>query len=386
MARSRKSSKTLRRLRWTALVFLAAVLLLALALRLRYGGGEPYPDLSTEPRLPASALEVVAQLERPPGNLAVSADGRLFFDIHPESHPSPPTVLEWVDGEAVPFPNAEFQESFTTVLGMVFDQQGRLWSLDTGFHGFDHVRLLAFAPDSGAVVYDHVFAPKIAPRGSFFNDFQVSSDGRHVFIADVSFFAKSPALVVHDTVSGTSRRVLEEHPSVTAQNWMIHHPLKKMSFLGGLIALKPGVDGIALSEDGEWIVYGAMTHEGLFRVPVTALTDVGLSPEELASRVERIGTKPMSDGLSMDVAGNVYITDVEHRGIARMSPDGELETLIRDDRVRWADGLSFGPDGWLYFTDSAIPDIMLRTRSHIEKSGPYYIYRFRPGVEGVPGR
>lgn len=374
-----------RRLRWTALVLLAAVLLVLLALRLRYGGGEPYPDLSTEPLLPASALEVVAELDRPPGNLAVSADGRLFFDIHPESRPEPPAVLEWADGEAKPFPDAELQKNFTTVLGMVIDEQGRLWTLDTGFYGFDAVRLLAFAP-SGGVVYDHVFEPDVAPRGSFLNDLQVSRDGGTVFIADVSFFRQQPALVVHNLLTGTSRRVLERHPSVTAQDWIIDTPLRRMTFFGGLIALKPGVDGIALSADGEWLVYGAMTHDGLFRVPVAALENVALSPAELAARVERIGTKPLSDGLSMDVEGNVYITDVEHQGIARMHPDGSLETLIRDPRVRWADGLSYGPDGWLYFTDSAIPDLMLRSRDHIEASAPYHIFRFRPGVEGVPGR
>jgi len=54
--------------------------------------------------------------------------------------------------------------------------------------------------------------------------------------------------------------------------------------------------------------------------------------------------------------------------------------------VRWADGLSYGPDAWLYFTDSAIPDLTLRSKGHIEDSAPYYIFRFRPGVEGVPGR
>jgi len=381
-----RGSKTARRLRRTALVLLAVVLLLALALRLRYGGGQPYPDLTTEPLFPSSALEVVAELDRPPGNLAVSAEGRLFFDIHPESRPRAPKVLEWVGGEPVPFPSADFQEGFTAVLGMVVDEQGRLWTLDTGLHGLRDVRLLAFALDSGAAVYDHVFSADIAPRGSFFNDLQVSADGRYVLIADVSFFARRPALVVHDTVEGVSHRVLEGHPSVTAQDWIIDHPLKKMTFLGGLVALKPGVDGIALSADGEWITYGAMTHDGLFRVPVAALIDPSLSPGELASRVERIGTKPLSDGLSMDVEGDVYITDVEHRGIARMGPDGELETLIRDPRVRWADGLSFGPDGWLYFTDSAIPDLTLRSKAHIEESGPYYIFRFQPGVRGVPGR
>ena len=70
----------------------------------------------------------------------------------------------------------------------------------------------------------------------------------------------------------------------------------------------------------------------------------------------------------------------------RVGPNRTLETLIRTPRIRWADALSFGPDGWLYIADSAIPDQVLRSKRHIREAGPYFIYRFRPGVEGVPGQ
>ena len=36
------------------------------------------------PMLPESALEIVAELPLPPGNLAVSSKGRVFFNFHPE--------------------------------------------------------------------------------------------------------------------------------------------------------------------------------------------------------------------------------------------------------------------------------------------------------------
>ena len=70
----------------------------------------------------------------------------------------------------------------------------------------------------------------------------------------------------------------------------------------------------------------------------------------------------------------------------RVGADRPLETLIRSSRVRWADALSFGPDGWLYLADSAIPDMMLRSRAHIRDAAPYFVFRFRPGAEGVPGQ
>ena len=59
---------------------------------------------------------------------------------------------------------------------------------------------------------------------------------------------------------------------------------------------------------------------------------------------------------------------------------------LESDEVRWPDALSFGPDGWLYLADSALPDLILQSREHIEAAGPYRIYRFQPGFEGVPGQ
>ncbi|WOF73681.1 hypothetical protein QMT40_001315 [Parvibaculaceae bacterium PLY_AMNH_Bact1] len=85
-----------------------------------------------------------------------------------------------------------------------------------------------------------------------------------------------------------------------------------------------------------------MTHDGLYRVPTSVLNDQSASPDAVAAAAERVGDKPLTDGLSIDMAGNMYITDVEHGGIARMAPDGSLQTLIASERVRWADGISYG--------------------------------------------
>ncbi|MDH4281618.1 MAG: hypothetical protein OEV36_03100, partial [Myxococcales bacterium] len=116
------------------------------------------------------------------------------------------------------------------------------------------------------------------------------------------------------------------------------------------------------------------------------LLDDGLSAEALATRIEAVGRKPLNDGLSTDNDGNLLITDVEHGAVLRMTPRGELTTLMRSNRIRWADALSYGPEGWLYVADSAIPDQMLRPKAHIQANAPYYIFRFRPGIAGIPGQ
>jgi len=116
------------------------------------------------------------------------------------------------------------------------------------------------------------------------------------------------------------------------------------------------------------------------------LTNAGIPDTQLAGRVERVASKPLSDGLSIDVDGNVYGTDVEHGAIFRINSAGDLETLLKTSRIRWPDALSFGPDGWLYVADSALADVVLQTRDHIKRRGPYKIFRIRPGIDGTAGQ
>ena len=244
----------------------------------------------------------------------------------------------------------------------------------------DH--LIAIHTDT--VIREQSLSPDIAPAGSFLQDLQVSADGNTIVIADASFWRKSPAIIVYDVTTGEARRVLESHESVAAEDYMIRNGDRNMEFIGGIVALRGGIYGIALGPD--WLYYGALSGSGLYRVRLRDLRDSRLPPGQLANRVERYSDKPLSDGMSLDVDGNVYITDIEHSSVFRVNPERELKTLIQSDNVRWADALSFGPEGYLYLADSALSELILQSREHIDTQGPYRIFRFKPGVEGVPGQ
>src|SRR5207247_6445224 len=107
----------------TRILGVTAVLLIVLVvgLRVRFGGGQRLEDRTTAPMLPASALEVVANLDYPPGNIAVSKTGRVFFTFHPDGNP-PMRVAELRDGKPVPYPHQQLQHArnaappFDTVL------------------------------------------------------------------------------------------------------------------------------------------------------------------------------------------------------------------------------------------------------------------------------
>ena len=270
------------------------------------------------------------------------------------------------------------------MLGVAIDRFNRLWTIDHGNHGIRTARLLAFDLDSGELIHDQRFANEIAPVGSFLQDLQVSADGKTVVIADASFWRKKPALIVYDIDTASARRVLEAHPSVAAEDYLIRSQGRDMTFGGGIISLRGGVDGIALG--AEWLYFGALSGSYLYRVRLSDLTNASLPDAQIAARVERFANKPLSDGLSIDVDGNVYVTAIEHGSIFVIDGNRDLRTLLRSPSLRWPDALSYGPDGWLYIADSALADVVLRSQDHIRARGPYKIFRFQPGTAGTPGQ
>jgi sugar lactone lactonase YvrE len=362
---------------------------LAVTLKLRYVGGKAFPDRSEQPALPASVLEKVADLDTPPGNIAVSADGRVFITLHPEARPEI-KLAELVNRRPQPYPDLSFQTGsgnpryFRSVLSLRIDRFNRLWTLDNGHHGLEPGRLLAFDLASGQVVHEYVFPKAIAGLGSHLNDFQVSPDGRFIYIADASFFALTPALIVYDVARQAARRLLEGHPSVIAEKYVPVVQGRRMEAFG-LVAIRPGVDSIALDTRGEWLYFAPVSNNHLYRVRTADLLDQSLTPEALGLRVENFALKTMSDGITMDTQDNIYISDPEHSAILRLDPQRRLRTLLKDPMLRWPDGFSFGPGGWLYVTCSSLHQVIGLPPGSVRQHAPYQVYRFRPGAEGIPG-
>jgi len=361
-----------RALGFVAVLLVGFVALLVLLL----GGGEDLPDRSTAPAMTFDAVEKVADLDYPPGNIAVSAGGRVFVTLHPDGQP-PRQVVELVDGRPVPW--------FDSILALRIDRQGRLWTLDFARFGRGTPRLLAFDLASRRVVHDYAFPPEVAGLGSMLNDFQVDAAGRYIFIAETSPVLQRPALLVYDSVEGKSRRLLEGHPSVAAEKLYINVGERRMMLPGGLLPLRIAVDSIALSRDGAWLYYGAVTGSRLYRIRVADLLDETLSPGALGARVKIFAAKPLTDGLTTDDDENVYLSDMEHSAIHRLDLAGRLETLVVDPRLRWPDGFSFGPGGMLYVTCSALQDVLFRSPEEVARHAPYQVWRLKPGPTAAPG-
>ncbi len=372
-------------MRWLRrlLVFLSIVAFVLVAvIWIRHGGGDLFPNRTTDPEMTWDQVEVVANLELPPGNIAVSRSDRVFFSFHPEANPEV-QLAELIDGNAIPYPT-ENAPTLESILSLRIDRQNRLWVLDNANHGTGKPQILAFNLINDRMIHQHDFDKVIAPLGSHLNDFQVDPAGRKIYIADASIMAKNPAIIVYDTQTKISRRLLENHESVSPEHYVPVVQDKKMQIFG-VFAIRPGVDSIALDRTGEWLYFAAVTARHLYRVRTRDINDESLSPGELAKRVEPYGRKTMSDGISTDNQGNVYLTDLEHSAIVLMGADRKMRTLLKDRRLRWPDGLSFGPGGWLYITCSSLHTVIMESRETVQSHAPYQIFRFRPPAGAVPG-
>lgn len=351
------------------------------------------PTVADEQMLPG-ALESVAELPINPGNLAVTAQGRVFATVHQFRRAEaqlieitgPVSYRPWPQGTwNGPFGSGP--EVLNSPLGIAIDRKARLWVVDNGLGEPPQTpKLLAFDLADGRLAFRYDFPPETGPIGSFLNDLAVDEERGFVYLADVGG-SHGPALVTVDLMAGSSRR-FSASPALQAEDLDLVVEGRVIGTRGEDGVFKPsrvGVNPITVSADGETLYFGAMNGKTWYRVPTRLLRE-GASDAVIAAAIAVEGPKPVSDGASTDSEGNHYFTDLGENAITVLRPNGRLETLVQDERLLWPDALSFGEPGWLYIAVNQLHRAPVLNGGVEGAKPPFRIMRVFTDSQGVAGR
>ncbi len=341
----------------------------------------------------APELDVVATLDQAPGNITITPDKRVIFSLHQFFAPDW-RVAEWTAQGLRPFPNPDIASSrdpevtLHSVLGIQSDSHGIVWMLDNGMRGSATPKLVAWDTRLNQLHKVIMLPEPITPSDAFVNDLAIDETHDAIYITDPAG-GDNAALIVVNMGNGEARRVLQGHRSVVPEDMdlvIAGQAVEIRQADGSTVRPRVGANPIALDAQNEWLYYGPMHGASLYRVRVSDLLDRAMDAGALSDKVERYGRKPISDGISIDNDGNVYITDLENNAIGVIDHSREYRIYTTDQRLSWPDALSFGPDDRLYTVSNQLHRSAFLNAGQQAASPPFYIFSFRPLAAGVSGR
>ncbi|MEM1184734.1 MAG: L-dopachrome tautomerase-related protein [Planctomycetota bacterium] len=368
--------------------WLAGLLVLIVAMVPTLGGCATNAELDRKER----GYDIFAKTDMAPGNITVTRKGRVIVSLHQFFEPTWRVAeVDPETGVLRPFPNPEWAEELgpngigmDSVLGIMSDDEDRVWMLDNGLRGGSSPRLIVWNTKKNEL--DRVitiFFPGIDE--SFLNDFVLDPKTEHVYIANTALEG-TPSLVVLDLRTGLARPVLLGDSVVSGErgaNLVIEGETLNANGQPRVVAINP----ITIDKDGRWVYFGAMTGRSLYRIRTADLRNADLSDSALAQRVERYSAKPVSDGITIDEQNNIYVTDLENSGIGVIGRNRAYKPIFSDSvLVNWPDGLSGGPDGLIYATVNQLHRSPGLNDGRDASVPPYLIIRVDARGKPIAGR
>ncbi|MEM9102970.1 MAG: L-dopachrome tautomerase-related protein [Pseudomonadota bacterium] len=319
----------------------------------------------------------------PPGNLAISRQGRIFMSTHHFYGAEHKVVEVKKNGKVTPYPTASFSASLNPVLGIVVDTENVLWMLETASAYQRAGRLIGWDLDKNTLFKIIYLAAPHIPKNSFLNDLAVDRKHEAIFVTDTAGGSNSALLVV-DLETGKVRRVLEGTPFTQPED--IDMVIDKRVITAGGKPTRIGVNPITIDSKNEWVYFGAMSGLSLYRATTKDLLNEALSAKALAKKVQRYGDKPISDGIAVDDGGNVYITAITNNAIGMTQPNGQYVELFSNDSLSWPDGFAIGPNHQIYFTVNELHRSPVLNKGKNIGLGRFAIFQFSALEKASVGR
>jgi sugar lactone lactonase YvrE len=319
--------------------------------------------------------------------VAVSKTGRMFVNYPRWQGAHQYDVVEVnSNGVGHPYPDKDWNSwekgqggsnKWVCVQAVFVDDKDMLWVVDPAAPEMDSVeddgaKLVEIDLEKNRVV--RIFnLTAVAGKDSYLNDVRVDTENHVAYLTE----SKQGGIVVLDTDSGKARMVLRKEPPVVAD------PNHKLMINGAELQrngkpFKGNSDGIALSQDRRWLYFKSLTDTRLYRVQTSDLRDALAGGMDIGKKVQNLGSKfTASDGMTFDQHGNLYLSDMEHDAIMRVTPEMKLEPVVHDKRLIWPDTFAWSPDGWLYVSCSQIQNMPWFHNGVSARTTPYAIYKLK---------
>lgn len=342
-----------------------------------------------------SNFEILASLDRGPGNVTVTQEGHVIMSLHQFYAPEFSVVEMQSNHALTPFPSPASSAfasrsalKLDSVLGIRSDKNGVVWMLDNGMRGKSTPKLVGWNVRTDQLHRVIYLPPPVTGEHAFVNDFAVDLRHQRIFISDPAG-GSDAALIVIDLATGAARRVLQGHSSVLPENVDLiidGKPIQVREASGRLVRPHIGVNPITEDLNNEWVYYGPMHGHSLYRIKAADLADENLDAKTLASRVERYSDKPISDGITIDERNNIYLGELAENAIGVILADRTYRRLAQCPRLSWVDSFSFGPEGRLYAVVNRLHQSAVLNGGESASKPPYYLLKVKPLAPGLPGR
>ncbi|MUV04655.1 cupin domain-containing protein [Flavobacterium rakeshii] len=342
--------------------------------------------------------EIYAELPHSVGNITYTPQGELVYSLHPFFNPEI-RVMKYnaKSKKSTPFPNAYWNTPRSTddhylsnVLGMRNDANGIVWMLDMGQRNNITPKIVGWNTRTDKLERIYYLPESALSETSQPNDMVVDTKHGVFIIADEGIGkggnGTTAAIIVVDMKTGATQRLLEGTSSMLPEQKPLVINNKTLSVNGKPLLV--GCDGITADTAFDWLYYAPLNGTKIYRVKIDDLLNISLTQEQLEQKIETYSAKPNNGGLSIDNAGNLYLTALETNGVdVVLAKDRSIHKLISDAQLLWPDGVSYnGVDGYMYVAAAQVHLGANFNDGTNKAKAPFLIYRFKPIAPGVSYR